>query len=237
MNTTSSISVSGISVHIDRKDIKNLHVGVYPPHGRVRVAAPIKIDDEAVRLAVINRLSWIKRQVQHFEEQQRETQREMISGESHYFFGKRYLLEVIYGSVKHEVVLRHSIIELHVRTGTTVENRQKLLYVWYRENLKIEVAKFISKYEKVMNLKVPKWEIKKMKTKWGSCHIENQNILFNLNLARVPLECIEYIVVHEMVHFLERRHNEIFKSYLDRFMPHWQQCRDILNQSSLGYEE
>ena len=129
---SSYISVGGIDVQIDRKEIKNLHIGVYPPHGRVRVATPVNIDNEAVRLAIVSKLSWIKKQVRHFQEQPRQTKREMVSGESHYFLGKRYLLDVIYGSVKHQVVLKHSVIEIHVRVNTSVENRYKLLSEWYR---------------------------------------------------------------------------------------------------------
>lgn len=239
MNTinSSSICVGGVDVHIDRKDIKNLHIGVYPPYGRVRVAAPTKIDNDAVRLAVISRLSWIKKQVRHFQEQPRQTDREMVSGESHYFLGKRYLLEVVYGAVKHEVVLKHSVIELHVRTGTSTENRLKLINEWYREQLHAIVQELIPKWENRIDVEVNSWSIKKMRTKWGSCNVDKKNILLNLNLAKAPVECIEYIVVHEMVHLLERHHNDNFKAYMDRLLPEWKRCRDILNQSILSFEE
>ena len=233
----SAITVSDINVSIDRKDIKNLHVGVYPPYGRVRVAAPKNIDDEAVRLAVISRLSWIKRQVRHFQEQPRQTKREMVSGESHYFLGKRYLLEVIYGSAKHKVVLKHSNIELHVKANTTVENKEKLLNEWYREQMHTIVEELIPKWEQRIGIELNAWGIKKMRTKWGSCNIDKKTILLNLNLAKTPVECIEYIVVHEMVHLLERHHNDNFKVHMDRFLPEWKQFRDVLNQSILGFEE
>ncbi|WP_434637073.1 M48 family metallopeptidase [Sulfurimonas sp. NW7] len=239
MNTISqsSITVSDIHVSIDRKDIKNLHIGVYPPNGRVRVATPVKIDDEAVRLAVISKLMWIKKQVCHFQEQSRETKREMVSGESHYFLGKRYLLEVVYGAKKYTVVKRHSTIELHVNLNTTVKNRQKLLNKWYREQLQIVVGRLIVKWQAIINVEIHNWSIKKMRTKWGSCNIEKKNILLNLSLARTPVECIEYIVVHEMVHLLERHHNDNFKVYMDRYLPEWKSYRDILNQSILIHEE
>lgn len=236
INTT-SISVSGVDVQIDRKEIKNLHIGVYPPHGRVRVATPVKIDDEAVRLAVVAKLSWIKKQVRHFQKQPRQTKREMVSGESHYFLGKRYLLDVIYGSTKHQVVLKHSAIELHVRTGTTTENRLKLINEWYREELYSVVDELIPKWEKRISVAVDSWNIKKMRTKWGSCNIDKKRLLLNLHLAKTPVECIEYIVVHEMVHLLERHHNDTFKSYMDIFLPEWKECRDILNQSMLSYDD
>lgn len=234
---SSSISVCGVDVQIDRKEIKNLHIGVYPPHGRVRVATPVKIDDEAVRLAVVSKLSWIKKQVRHFQEQPRQTKREMVSGESHYFLGKRYLLDVIYGSAKHQVVLKHSHIELHVRANTSVENREKLLSEWYREQLHSLVQEYIPKWEHHIGIKLNDWKIKKMRTKWGSCSIDKKNILLNLNLAKTPVECIEYIVVHEMVHLLERNHNDNFKAHLDRLLPEWREYKDLLNQSILSFEE
>jgi len=234
---SSSISVGGVDVQIDRKEIKNLHIGVYPPHGRVRVATPVKIDDEAVRLAVVSKLSWIKKQVRHFQEQPRQTKREMVSGESHYFLGKRYLLDVIYGSAKHQVVLKHSHLELHVRANTSVENREKLLSEWYREQLHNVVQGFIPKWEQKIDVTVDSWKIKKMRTKWGSCITDKKRVLFNLNLVKTPVECIEYIVVHELVHLLERHHNDNFKTYMDRYIPDWKQCRDVLNQSILSFEE
>jgi len=237
INKHSSISVSDIDVCIDRKEIKNLHIGVYPPDGRVRVATPLHIDDEAVRLAVVSRLAWIRRQIINFQAQPRQSKREMLSGESHYFLGKRYLLDVTYGATKHEVVLHHSKIELRVRANTSVENRQLLLNEWYRKRLKIEVKKLIAKYEKIMDVKVGNWEIKKMKTKWGSCTPTTKRILINLELVKKPIECIEYIVVHEMVHILERRHNDVFKSYLDKYLPSWERYRDVLNSECLGFDE
>jgi len=234
INTT-SISVGGVDVQIDRKEIKNLHIGVYPPHGRVRVATPVRIDDEAVRLAVVSKLAWIKKQVRHFQEQPRQTKREMLSGESHYFLGKRYLLDVIYGSAKHQVVLKHSHIELHVRANTSVENRQKLLSEWYREQLQSVVQEYIPKWEHRIGVKLNSWNIKKMQTKWGSCSIDKKNILLNLNLAKTPVECIEYIIVHEMVHLLERHHNDNFKKLLSYYMSNWKEIRDNLNKSVLEY--
>ncbi len=234
---TSSITVSGIDIQIDRKDIKNLHIGVYPPSGRVRVATPVKIDNEAVRLAVISKLSWIRKQVLHFKEQPRQTKREMVSGESHYFLGKRYLLNVIYGASKHEVLQNHSTLELHVRAGTSVANREKLLHEWYREQLQDVAQNLVPMWEKKIGVKLDSWKIKKMRTKWGSCNIDKKSILLNLNLAKVPVECIEYIIVHEMVHLLERHHNDNFKAHLDRYLPEWNKYKDMLNQSILSFED
>ncbi len=224
-------------MHIDRKEIKNLHIGVYPPDGRVRIATPMHIDNEAIRLAVVSRLAWIRRQIKNFQAQLRQGKREMVRGESHYFLGKRYLLDVCYGASKHKVIINHSTLELHVRANTSVENRQLLLNEWYREELKVKVNMLIAKYEKKMNLQVGNWKIKKMKTKWGSCTPTTKKILINLELAKKPVECIEYIVVHEMIHLLERKHSDVFKAYLDRYLPSWERYRDMLNSSCLGFDE
>jgi hypothetical protein len=232
----SLIHVNDIEIQIDRKDIKNLHVGVYPPYGRVRVATPLHINDEAVRLAIISKLPWIKKQKQSFDEQPRQSKREMVSGESHYFLGKRYLLDVIYRSGKHEVVKKHSTLELYVGGNTTVENRQLVLNEWYRGELKKEVLKLISKWEEIIDVKVSSWEVKKMRTKWGSCDKESKKILLNLELAKKPIECIEYIIAHEIVHFYERHHNDNFKNLMDKYMPNWKEMRKVLNSGVLGYE-
>lgn len=232
INTT-SISVGGVDVQIDRKEIKNLHIGVYPPHGRVRVATPVKIDDEAVRLAVVSKLSWIKKQVRHFQEQPRQTKREMVSGESHYFLGKRYLLDVIHGSAKHHVVLKHSHLELHVRANTSVDNRKLVLSEWYREQLQNKALYLILKWEKIIGVELSSWSIKKMRTKWGSCNIKNKRVFLNLDLAKNSVECIEYIVVHELLHLLERHHNDNFRNLLNYYLPNWKESRDNLNNSIL----
>lgn len=158
----------------------------------------------------------------------------MVSGESHYFLGKRYLLDVVTGSVKHKIVKNHSKLELHIRENTSVENKQKVLSEWYREELKKEVAKLIPKCEKLVGVKLDKWEIKKMKTKWGSCNIESKKILLNLELVKKSIESIEYIIVHELVHLKERHHNENFKSLMDKFIPNWRERRDELNSGVLG---
>ena len=239
MNTVKKktfINISDIGVYIEYKDIKNLHIGVYPPNGKVRVASPLHMNDDAIRLAVISRLSWIKKQIKSFQEQKRESKSEMVSGESHYFLGKRYLLDVIYDSNKHFIVLKHSKIELHIKKNTTTENRYKLLLEWYRIELKKIVEKLIKKWEEKLNIELNGWQIKKMKTKWGSCNIEKKYLTLNLYLARVPVECIEYIVVHEIVHLFERHHNNNFEKYMDSYLPQWREYRKKLQEISLSYQ-
>lgn len=236
MNTNNQniITVNELSIIIERKDIKNLHIGVYPPNGKIRVATPLHIDNEAVRLAVISKLSWIKKQKEAFESQSRQTKREMVSGESHYFLGKRYLLSVVHIAGKHQVIKNHSKLELYVNQNTTVENRQKVLDEFYRQHLRIKISKLIDKWHSVIGINISAWKIQKMKTKWGSCNIEDKRLLFNLELAKKPIETIEYIVVHEMVHLLERHHNENFKILMDMFIPKSRELRRRLNEDILS---
>lgn len=235
INNSNSIIVSGLEIIIERKDIKNLHIGVYPPNGKIRVATPLKLNDEAVRLAVISRLSWIKKQRQNFLDQPRQSKREMATGESHYLFGKRYLLDVKHGNKKHEIHKKHSKLELYVKKNTTVENRYKVLEKYYRDNLKSEIVKFVIKWQEIIGVNIDSWKIQKMKTKWGSCNIEDKRLLFNLELVKVPLECIEYIVVHEILHLLERHHNDNFKALLDKYMNDWQSRKEKLKLCQIEY--
>jgi predicted metal-dependent hydrolase len=234
---THRIKVSGINVDVVRKAIKNLHLGVYPPHGRVRVAAPLAVNDEAVRLAVISRLGWIKRQQAKFEDQPRQSRREMIRGESHYFLGQRYRLNVIEYREASKIVLRNkATIDLYVQPGASAEMREKVLQRWYREQLKSLVPPLLEKWQHALAVQVDDWGIKKMKTKWGGCNVEARRIWLNLKLAKKPVQCLEYIIVHELVHLLERHHNDRFTAYMDKFMPQWRLLRDTLNKSPLGHE-
>ncbi len=195
------IIVNDLVVDVVRKNIKNLHLGVYPPAGRVRVAAPLRVNDEAVRLFTISRLAWIKRQQAKFEGQERQSAREYVSGESHYYQGNRYLLNVMY----------------------------------HQGSLKEEIAPLMAKWEAITGVKVAEWGVKQMKTRWGTCNIEARRIWLNLELIKKPVHCLEYIIVHEMMHLLERHHNERFIGYMNRFMPLWQYYREELNREPLGH--
>lgn len=235
INNQNSITVSDLDIIIERKDIKNLHIGVYPPNGKIRVATPLHINNEAVRLAVISKLSWIKKQREAFLNQPRQSKREMISGESHYLFGKRYLLNVTYRNGKYEILKKHSKLELYVNKNTTVENRQKVIDEFYRQNLKVEIEKYIDKWQNTLGATISSWKIQKMKTKWGSCNIEDKKLLFNLELAKVSLECIEYIVVHEMLHLKERHHNDNFKALMSKYLSDWLSRKEQLKMCQIGY--
>lgn len=219
-----------------RKKIKNLHLGVYPPIGRVRVATPLHINDEAVRLFIISRLTWIKRQQAKFEQQERQSAREMVTGESHYFQGQRYLLDVIYHAGPPAVSLRNnSVMEICVRPGSDTAAREHVLQDWYRRQLKAQIPPLIAKWETILDVEVAEWGVKKMKTRWGTCNIEARRIWLNLELVKKPAHCLEYIIVHEMVHLLERHHNERFTAYMSGFMPLWPHYRAELNQAPLGH--
>ena len=231
------IRVGGLLVDVVRKNIKNMHLAVYPPDGRVRVAVPLRIDDEAVRLAVTTRLPWIRKHQRKFDGQERQSAREYISRESHYFFGRRYLLNVIERPGPAGVVMTgRPSIELHISERTNRRGREKILYEWYRKQLKAIIPDMIKKWEEIMGVQVSAWGVKRMKTRWGSCNSVARRIWINLELAKKPLECLEYIIVHEMVHLLERNHNERFTAYLDRFLPEWRTRRDLLNSFPLRHE-
>ena len=233
----SRITVSGLPVEIVRKDIKNLHLGVYPPNGRVRVAAPVRIRDEAVRLAVISRLAWIKRQRRRFHSQERQSAREYVSRESHYFLGRRYLLNVIEHDGPSQVSRRgNKILELRAPKGASSHRREQILLSWYRKNLKALILPLIEKWEAKIGMKVESWGVRRMKTKWGSCNSVDRRIWLNLQLAKKPIHCLEYIVVHEMVHLIERKHNDRFTMLLDQFLPNWRAYRDELNHAPLAHE-
>jgi predicted metal-dependent hydrolase len=224
------ITVSGLPIEIVRKGIKNLHLGVYPPHGRVRVAAPLRISDEAVRLAVIGKLGWINRQRARFEAQPRQSVREMVSAESHFFLGQRYRLRVVNYPGPAKVIVRNSSkIELQVRRELTAAERERVLHRWYRHQLKELVPSLVQKWQAVLGVEANEWAIKKMKTKWGACNVDARRIWLNLELAKKPVQCLEYIVVHELVHFLERHHNDTFTALMNKFLPQWRSRRNELN--------
>lgn len=239
--TTSASSfrttVLGIPVEVVRKDIRNLHIGVHPPHGRVRVAAPLLLSDEAIRLAVVERLAWIKKHKRNFENQPRQSKREMVNGECHYYLGRRYRLRVHEHTGNNRVALRGlATMDLFVRPGTTAAEREAALLAWYRRQLRAMIPPLLEKWLPVIGVQAPAWGIRKMKTKWGSYSRVTSRVWFNLELAKRPPQCLEYIMVHELVHSLERHHNKRFVALMDGFMPRWRQYRDMLNETPLGHE-
>jgi predicted metal-dependent hydrolase len=231
------LSVAGIDVDVVYKDIKNLHIGVYPPLGRVRVAAPQRLDDDQVRLAVVERLPWIKKQRKQLQDAERQSKREMLTGESHYVWGVRHRLKVVERPGRAHFETDGERLLLYVPDGTTPEARRTLLDRWYRQQLRAIIPDLIAKWEPVIGMPVPRWSIRRMKTKWGSCNRESRYIWFNLELAKKPPDCLEYILVHEMTHYLERNHGERFIRLMDGFLPDWRARRDQLNESPLAHED
>jgi len=232
------IVVSGISINVVRKRIKNLHLGVYPPDGRVRVAAPLLVNDEAVRLFVVSKLAWIKRHQAKFAGQERQSVRECVTGESHYFQGRKYRLNVIHHKGHASVSLRNNTtMDMHVKEEADADYRRRVLSGWYRQQIKEQIPAIIEKWEPIMGVRVADWGVKQMKTKWGTCNIKAQRIWLNLELAKKPHHSLEYIVVHEMTHLLEKGHNDRFKGLMDKFLPQWRQYREALNLAPLGHEE
>jgi len=236
MNTKfNTLELADICIRVIHKDIKNVHLSVHPPIGRVTVSAPLKMDLETIRLFCISKLGWIRRQQLKLKNQKRETAREYVTRESHYYMGKRYLFKLIEQDSKPKVILKHNFIELYTRKGASTKQKEEIMQSWYRLQLKDLISKNIDKLEKKIGVKVSEIGIKKMKTKWGTCSYQAKRIWLNTELAKKSMESIEYILVHEMVHLLERNHNQRFVSYMDKFLPKWKELRKELNRAPLGH--
>ena len=232
------ILVGDLAVDVVRKDIKNLHLAVYPPDGRVRVAAPLRLNDEAIRLAVISRLAWIRRQREQFSAQPRQSAREYVSGESHYLAGERYRLHVVYRDGKSGVFPRNkTTLDLVVRPGSDVAQREHVMLRWYRSHLKAVLPDLVAQWEAALGLQVSEWRVKRMKTRWGTCNPRARRIWLNLELAKRPPRCLEYIVVHELIHLREPNHGAAFVAHMDSALPDWRIRRDELNLGPLAHED
>lgn len=231
------INLGKFSAEVVKKDIKNIHLSVYPPSGAVRISAPLRMRLDAIRVYAISRLGWIKKQQQKLREQERETQRNYIDRESHYLWGKRYLLKITEEDATPMVELKHSKMILQIRPGTSRDKRMALLDKWYRDRLKDAIPSLIAKWEKLAGVRVKRFYVRRMKTKWGSCNPTAKSIRLNTELAKKPPECLEYIVVHELAHLIEPTHNSRFLALMDRLMPKWSFYRDSLNETPLAYEE
>jgi hypothetical protein len=227
----SEITVSDIPVEVIRKDIKNMHLAVYPPHGRVRLAVPAQTKDETARLFVISKLGWINRHRRRFQSQERQPPREYKERESHYYLGRRYLLRIRETQGAGYVELTNkTYLDLYAPEYADEAYMEKTLNEWYRARLKELLPPLIKEWEQKMNLRIHFWGIKRMKTMWGTCNPDSRRIWLNLELAKKPIACLEYILVHEMVHLLERHHNDRFHAYMDRYLPGWKERRVELNR-------
>lgn len=228
-----SLTVSGVLVSVVRKPIKNLHLGVYPPDGRVRVAAPPSISDAAVRVAVISRLRWIKQQQASFAGQRRESPRELVSGESHYYRGRRYRLAVAYAEGRPSVRVVGGWLRMTVPAGTSAEGRALVLDAWYRERLRWFAAPLVAAWQATLGVEVRFWGIKRMKTKWGSCNATARRIWLNVELVKKPPSCLEYVIAHELMHLRVAQHDHRFIALMQRHLPSWARTRAELNASPI----
>lgn len=231
------LQLGSIAVDVVFKDIKNVHLSVYPPTGRVRISAPSRMSLDTIRVFAISKLAWIRQQQEKLQAQERETPREYLDRESHYVWGKRYLLRMVESEGAPAVELKHSRILLQVRPGTNEKRRQAIVDEWYRLILKQAVPLLIAKWEPLMGVKLKRFFVQRMKTKWGGCNHSARTIRLNTELAKKPRECLEYIVVHELVHLLEPTHNARFIGLIGQFMPNWRFRRGQLNRLPVSHDD
>lgn len=224
------LTLGNIEIEVTQKNIKNVHLSVHPPLGAVRVAAPLHLDLDSIRIYAISKMGWIRRQQDKLKKQKREAPRLYIDRESHYVFGKRYMLKIKPTTGKHKILLKPRTIEMHVHPETSFENKKALLEEWRRNELKAITATFVKKWEKTLLVSANAFGVRKMTTKWGSCNEQTKRIWFNLELSKKPIEFIEYVVAHELVHLLERKHNDKFIGYLNKHLPNWRHLKEELNK-------
>lgn len=223
------LKIGGVEIEVTFKDIKNLHLSVHPPEGKVTISSPEFYDLEKVKIYAATKLGWIKKEQRKFKNQARETERLMITQESHYLFGERYLLEVV-DAKKNSVSLKGKKMRLCVTDTNDVALKREVLYKFYRKELRKKLSTLVDEFATKMQLEAPEFKIRTMKTKWGSCAVSNERLWFNIELTKKPIECIEYVVVHELVHLLERHHNKRFILLMDQYYPTWRTQKNLLNE-------
>ncbi|RFP15078.1 M48 family metallopeptidase [Duganella sp. BJB475] len=231
------LDLGELHAEVTRKAIKHVHLSVLPPIGKVRVAAPQSMPLDTIRLFVISKLAWIRSQQRKLQAQVRETPREFLNKESHYLWGKRYLLEISFADAAPAVSLTPRMLQLQVRPGADQRVCEEVLDGWYRQQVRDVVPALLDKWEPLLGVKAIKVFVQRMKTKWGSCTPQLGYIRLNTDLAKKPPECLEYIVVHELVHLLEPTHNEKFSGLMDLYLPHWQHFRKELNTLPVRHED
>ncbi len=215
------MQIGNLTVDVVRKDIKNLYIKIYPPNGEVRIVSPRRLDDATIKKFVIAKKNWIEKKQNKCKNQPVTYAKQYVSGEIHYYKGDRFLLNVIYYQASPKVIIRDNYLDLYVRHGSITEQKEQVLISWYRQQLKAELPSLIAKWEKIIGVKTNDWGVKKMKTRWGTCNTQAKRIWLNLELIKKPQHCLEYVVVHELVHLLERGHGDRFYAYMTKFMPEW----------------
>jgi predicted metal-dependent hydrolase len=225
-------TVGGIPMAFERRNIKNLRIGIYAPHGEVRVAAPLRMDEGTVRSFIVSRFGWIVRKRVELERREPLPHRQFVSGEVHHFQGRAHVLAVVEDAGRaHVRRCGDSILQLHVPPGLDAAGRCKVLNLWYRQELRAHLDTLVGDWEARLGVKVAEVRIRQMKTRWGSCNARARRIWLNLDLISKPPRCLEYVLVHELVHFFERRHNPRFYAFMDEFVPEWRARRAELNRS------
>ena len=231
------IEISGIKIEVQKKNIKNLHLVVAPPDGKVRVSAPMHLSDESITMFVRTKLGWIKKQQEKFEKQPRQSEREYVSGETLYLFGQQYFLRVEYSYKGNSLVLEGNEAILTVRKESTVSQREAFVNEWYRAKLKEKIEIYLPKWERIAGLYCDSWQTKYMTTRWGTCNTSTRKIWLNLQLAKKPIECLEYVILHELAHLKVRNHSKDFVALMDQYMPYWRETKKLLNDLKLDYME
>jgi predicted metal-dependent hydrolase len=230
------IVVNGWQIEVVRKNIKYLHLWVYPPDGRTLVTTPLRVTDEEIRRFVDKHLVWIQQQKEKYAAQAPLIRPEFVTGERLYYRGQHYLLNVIVTEEKARLEIRHpNIMDLYIHPGSEIADRARIINHWYRQRLKEEIVPLIAKWEAEIGVKALEWRVRQMRTKWGTCNTRAKRIWLNLDLMKKPVHCLEYVLVHELVHLLERQHNDRFFAYMDHFMPLWRIYREELNQTPLDH--
>ena len=232
---SAQFSLGGIVVDVTLKDIKNVHLSVYPPTGAVRIAAPSRMSLDTIRVFAISKLGWIKQQQRKLLSQERETPREYIERESHYVWGRRYLLQIVEVASAPSVELAPSAMVLRMRPGTDEAKRRAIVAAWYRNQIRSAAEPLIAKWQPVLGVQMSRLFVQKMRTRWGSCAPITRTIRLNTELAKKLPECLEYIVVHELAHLVVRTHDERFSGLMDTCLPSWRTTRQLLNEAPVGH--
>lgn len=231
------IVISGIPIDIQKKDIKNMHLQVKPPDGHVVISAPSSMDDKAIEVYARTNLRWIKKQIEKYQQQPREDRRQYVSGETIYIWGKQYFLNFIPNSQRNSFDIQGNKVILSMRENSTVKQREAYIREQYRLILKKEIERILPKWEKITGLYCDSWQTKYMTTRWGTCNIEKKKIWINLQLVQKPIHCLEYVILHELIHLIERTHNSVFVTHMDQYMKDWRTIRKELNDCRLDYYE
>lgn len=228
------MNIAGIQIAVFKKNIKNMHLYVKPPDGHVSVSAPESMSDETIERFVRTKITWIKRQIQKFDDQPRQSKREYVSGETMYVWGKQYFLQVEHGK-KNALMLNGNTVHLTVRKESNADQRGKVVNEWYRKELKAEIVKMLPKWEEQTGIKAQDWKVRYMTTRWGSCNLKTGTIWLNLQLAKKPPECLDYVILHELIHLVEKGHGDRFIGLMDQFMPMWREVKAKLNSQALDF--